>query len=853
MIKITMANRKSTLAMALLTLLLAGGTAFAEQLDTINVSAEAEKEVGVKKTTAEEIKKQQINNSHDLVRYNTEVDVAEVGRYGNKGFAIRGVDGNRVAMNIDGVSLPEVEVNEIFAPYGYMYEGRFNPDVEMMGGVRITAGSDSLLSGSGAVGGSVSYSTKKPQDLIRDGKNLGGYLKVGYADKNSEWLTATGLAGKYDKFEFLINYSQRNGHELKNHDMRHADNARLDPWYIFPKEEMPYRDRTNSSIYPNALDFKRDSFLGKIYFNVNENHRVGLSGLYQKQKNLMNNDSANFLRGERIYGQNRRAHDIERMNGYGVEYQYTPNNSVWLDKLNLELNYNKILGLADTWIYDRTFTSWNSGILSQVKLYNREYRPTETETRQGVLSMQFQPVSLGRWGEHMFSITGRYTKQDYTSSAVSLQYDDFVKDNFIQYPFTDAKKDIYNITLTDKIYFNDRFNAMLGLRYDHYSYQPYIQGSLAGVTRTEYQQAQAICGNPGYSVTEWCSYINAGKELPKKKFHHLTWSGAFEYQIVPEKFTTRYKIGTGFLAPNVTQMFSNFQGLGARQLTNYNLKPETSLNNEIEFEYKPVNALTLTASGYITQYKNFIHTRYWNTETNGCTRGSGTCLQSVNLDKAKVYGFKFGAEANVSDMLDLAGQLKFTFNFHTAKDSAEIETDNDGKKIINTLAAVPTNFVLGADYISEDNSWELHAKLRFIERKKANETKTLAINRTQTGTTSTCPDWWNPSHGDCTYYGYGSSTPTYSYNEYVDTYNHIDKSKTVALIDVYGSKKFGKDKNWILNAGIYNLTNVKYIPWETLRRFSNTTVNDMIDKEGYGFNRYTAPGRNYAVSLTYEF
>lgn len=55
-----------------------------------------------------------IQSTYDLVRYSTEVDVAQVGRYGNKGFAIRGVDGNRVAMNIDGVPLPTVESNEIF-------------------------------------------------------------------------------------------------------------------------------------------------------------------------------------------------------------------------------------------------------------------------------------------------------------------------------------------------------------------------------------------------------------------------------------------------------------------------------------------------------------------------------------------------------------------------------------------------------------------------------------------------------------------------------------------------------------------------------------------------------------------
>ena len=87
----------------------------------------------------------------------------------------------------------------------------------------------------------------------------------------------------------------------------------------------------------------------------------------------------------------------------------------------------------------------------------------------------------------------------------------------------------------------------------------------------------------------------------------------------------------------------------------------------------------------------------------------------------------------------------------------------------------------------------------------------------------------------------------------VKSYDQVHRSKDVMLFDVFGSAKLGKNKNWTVNAGVYNITNVKYIPWETLRQFATTSVNNMVDKEGHGFNRYTAPGRNYAVSLTYEF
>ena len=106
----------------------------------VTLDKKTKEKVGEKIVTRQELNEQMIQNSHDLVRYNTEVDVAEFGRYGGKGFAVRGVDGNRVALAIDGVSLPEIEVNELYSPYGYTYEGRFSPDLELMDSVRIQAG-----------------------------------------------------------------------------------------------------------------------------------------------------------------------------------------------------------------------------------------------------------------------------------------------------------------------------------------------------------------------------------------------------------------------------------------------------------------------------------------------------------------------------------------------------------------------------------------------------------------------------------------------------------------------------------------------------------------------------------------
>lgn len=805
------------------------------------------KTVGATTLRHEQLNREMVQNSHDLVRYNTEVDVAEVGRYGNKGFAIRGVDGNRVAMNVDGMALPEVEINELFSPYGYMYEGRFNPDVEMMGSIGITTGADSVMAGSGAVGGSVSYNTKKPTDLVHGDKNLGGYAKLGYANKNEEMLSAFGVAGVYDRAEFLLNYARREGHELKNHNMRsHKKEELHNLAYIYSQEDMP--TRLKSLLYPQSAKSTQDSVLAKLYFFPAYNHRIGVHGLYQNKETLMNTDT-NASYGGRTSVNPRRAHDQEKMKTYGINYRHQPSSGV-IDEWLVDYTHSDVLGVADTWLYSRSYSNPNS-----VSFSEREYRPTNTITDQYSMTVKFLPQDWSKFGKHQFTFKGGISNADRTTTAVVLKEDG--TPNFAKYAFSDVKKDSYFLSLIDTFTLNNHLKGMAGVRYDNYQYKPYFQNNVFGFDEnTQIHQTCAING----AKSGFCDAYRDGKHLKDTKFDHLTYSGALEYQPI-DRLYVRYKVGTGFLAPTGTQIYRNFQGLGVLEVPNHHLKAETSINHELEFEFNPTKNTTLTVAGYVSNYDDFIHTKYWEGDTGGCNN-MAICLQSTNLDNAKIHGVKIGAKANLSDKFNLQGNLNVHANYHTAKDQAWVETDHNGRLKINTLAATPASLILGADYMSANNDWSLHARMRGIRAKKAEDTKGIEIAPTYDTKTTICP----PDiayYGYCTYYGYytkdeqGNYTKTdrvrTGYTEYVDTYKHANRSKEVLLVDIYGSKRFGKDNRFILNGGIYNLTNAKYVPWESLRMFGNANVNNMVDPDGHGFNRYTATGRNYALSLTYEF
>ena len=81
-----------------------------QQLEEINVSGSTEHsdpktppKIAETVKTAKKLEKEQAQDVKDLVRYETGITVVEAGRFGNSGFAVRGVEENRVAVQIDGL------------------------------------------------------------------------------------------------------------------------------------------------------------------------------------------------------------------------------------------------------------------------------------------------------------------------------------------------------------------------------------------------------------------------------------------------------------------------------------------------------------------------------------------------------------------------------------------------------------------------------------------------------------------------------------------------------------------------------------------------------------------------------
>ena len=190
-----------------------------EQLETINVegelSAERQTQSAVEHKTASTLQKELVRDTRDLVRYTTDVGISDNGRF-LKGFSIRGVEGNRVGISVDGVNLPDSEENSLYARYGNFNNSRLFVDSELVREIDIVRGADAFNSGSGALGGTVSYRTLDAADIVKQGQKFGGLIRGGYASKNSEWVRTAAVGYVGEKFDAIVAYSQRTGHQMKS-------------------------------------------------------------------------------------------------------------------------------------------------------------------------------------------------------------------------------------------------------------------------------------------------------------------------------------------------------------------------------------------------------------------------------------------------------------------------------------------------------------------------------------------------------------------------------------------------------------------------------------------------------------
>ena len=160
---------------------------------------------------AEEVRRALASDVKQLVRDQPGISVRnDPFRFGLDTFSVRGLGGNRVRVEIDGIPAASG-----FAIGAYSDSGRSFIDLAFLERVEILRGPASSLYGSDALGGIVAMRTLRPATLLEGATGpLAVRAQAGYQGADRGWHAAALGAGALGGGELLLGYVRRTGREL---------------------------------------------------------------------------------------------------------------------------------------------------------------------------------------------------------------------------------------------------------------------------------------------------------------------------------------------------------------------------------------------------------------------------------------------------------------------------------------------------------------------------------------------------------------------------------------------------------------------------------------------------------------
>ena len=209
---------------------------------------------------AAELESRQINNIRALANETPNVSVRRLpnrlsingaaGKEGNAGFNIRGLEGNRVLLLVDGMRAPR--------NYSFGASSRDNFDFGLIDHVEIVKGPSSALYGSDGIAGLVQFFTKDPAAFLAPGKNLGGQASLGYSGEDTGvQLGATVAVQANETLQWLVSANVARAQALRNRGDKDLANT----------------DRTT----PNPQNDDNSALLAKVVFRPDSTQRHTLS------------------------------------------------------------------------------------------------------------------------------------------------------------------------------------------------------------------------------------------------------------------------------------------------------------------------------------------------------------------------------------------------------------------------------------------------------------------------------------------------------------------------------------------------------------------------------------------------
>ncbi|HHF4738704.1 TPA: TonB-dependent receptor, partial [Haemophilus influenzae] len=452
---------------------------------------------------------------------------------------------------------------------------------------------------------------------------------------------------------------------------------------------------------------------------------------------------------------------------------------------------------------------------------------------------------------------------------------------------SDIGKDTYLIPVTTKnnvLYFGDnvQLTSWLGLdlnyRYDHVKYLPSYdektpvpKGLITGLFKKfglkEYVYGSKYSMPQGQGYT-YCAYDtncyeknfqdNLALLLRKTDYKHHSYNLGLNLDPT-DWLRVQLKYANGFRAPTSDEIYMTFKHPQFSIQPNTDLKAETSKTKEVAFTFYK-NSSYITLNAFQNDYRNFIDL----VEVGERPIEEGSTItypfhQNQNRDRARVRGIEIASRLEMGDLFEkLQGfhlGYKFTYQKGRIKDNglhpkykefldlnkaAHPEYEAIARKPQPMNALQPTTSVYNIGYDAPSQKWGVDMYITNVAAKKAKDTfnsqwTSMVARKEKQYTGNTTDIEASKANG----------------KEVKDS-RGLWRNNRYTVIDTIAYWK--PIKNLTFTAGVYNLTNKKYLTWDSARSVRHLgTINRVKTETGKGLNRFYAPGRNYRMSVQFEF
>jgi len=582
-------------------------------METMTITAERAP-VKVKETPArvtvidaEQIAREMAQDVSDLVRYEPGVYVSRDGsRLNLNGFNIRGIGGNRVRTQIDGVRTAEQYDFTPFTVHQYFV------DVETLKSVEILRGAASSLYGSDALGGQVSFQTKDPVDYFGPTGDSYYQVKAGYAGQNNAnhfGATAAVRAGRFDLLGHVVLRQQ-------------------EAWENQGRNE----SRNSSRTVPNDQDGDLGQYMLKAIRPIGDHSRLRMTAEFYDSE--VETQVYTQHGTTDIFGVLTEVDDVvglDRQNRFrfSVDQTWDPQNLGFADFLQWQVHAQTSDTIQET-------SEFRSATVGPV---------TQNIHRTGSIDFDQQTLGANVILRKIWATSHTTSQLSYGASYEQTHFEVLrdrrdadldtgnpdAYDGSLIFPTRYFPKSTVRQTGVYAEFENQLFDGRLkvvpGVRYDRYELDPDENDTvfLESTQATELPEAlddDALTGKLGVQL-----------ELNE----HLAISGQF---------------AMGYRTPPYNSVNSGFTNLagGYQTLANPDLDPETSEN--LEFSVKTYNS---RGSALFTYFDNHYDDFIQDTVFVGVSNTGIALFQPQNIDQVDIHGFEFQGDWRLTDALWVQG------------------------------------------------------------------------------------------------------------------------------------------------------------------------------------------------------